>query len=93
MRAITTSRKGKIAVTIISIVLCIAVALMTISCYGKFPVTKAVYRVNGDVSDEKIVKTLVFWGMIILPVYELSMLGDAIVFNLIEFWTGEPLHL
>ena len=35
-----------------------------------------------------VVKEVVFLAFIILPVYELVVLGDAIIFNLIEFITG-----
>ena len=30
-----------------------------------------------------------FWGLLIIPVYELAGLGDFVIFNLIEFWTGK----
>ena len=60
-------------------------------CYGPFPLTKIVYDFNGDVTDSKIVHTLLMWGLLILPVYEIAMLADAIIFNLVEFWTGETL--
>jgi hypothetical protein len=58
-------------------------------CYGTFPLTKTVYEFNGKVTDSKVVHSLVFWGFVILPVYDIAILGDAIVFNLIEFWTGD----
>ena len=31
---------------------------------------------------------LIFWGLNIIPVYGLFFLGDAIIFNVIEFWSG-----
>jgi len=62
-------------------------------CYGRFPLTKAVYHFNGDVTDDELLQSLLFWLFIILPVYNLAMLGDAIIFNLIEFWTGETLDI
>src|SRR5262249_17916249 len=33
-------------------------------------------------------KEFVFFGMIIIPVYMLSALMDAFIFNSIQFWTG-----
>ena len=39
-------------------------------------------------ADSRFVKTLVFWGLNIIPVYGVAALGDLIIFNLIEFWTG-----
>ncbi len=60
-------------------------------CYGGFPLTKTIYNLNGDISDNKIVQTVTFWVFVIFPVYEIGMFADAIVFNLVEFWTGEEL--
>ncbi len=36
----------------------------------------------------KFVKELVFLGLVILPVYEISILVDAFILNTLEFWTG-----
>jgi hypothetical protein len=77
----------------IALILLLAFVPTFISCYGHFPLTKAVYRLNADVTYNKIVRSLLFWGLVIVPVYEVSMLGDAVVFNLIEFWTGNILHI
>jgi hypothetical protein len=54
-------------------------------CYGPFPLTKAMYRVNGSVPTG-ILQTLLFWGFLIIPVYSVSMFIDAVILNLIEFW-------
>jgi hypothetical protein len=58
-------------------------------CYGAFPLTKTIYKLNGDVSDHKVVQTVTMWVFVIIPVYEVGMIADAIIFNLVEFWTGE----
>jgi hypothetical protein len=60
-------------------------------CYGAFPLTNKIYKFNGDISHHKIIQTVVFWVFVIVPVYEIGMLGDAIICNLIEFWTGEQI--
>ena len=31
---------------------------------------------------------MIFWGLNIVPVYGLFFLGDALIFNVIEFWSG-----
>ena len=41
-----------------------------------------------EFSDSKFVNNLVFWALNIVPVYGLFFLGDAIIFNVIEFWSG-----
>tara|TARA_R110002020_G_scaffold63170_2_gene168759 strand:+ start:135865 stop:136392 length:528 start_codon:yes stop_codon:yes gene_type:complete len=43
---------------------------------------------NQEISDSKFVNNLVFWGLNIIPVYGLFFIGDAIIFNVIEFWSG-----
>ncbi len=57
-------------------------------CYGSFSAVKGLHQWNGQVSQNKFVNTLLFWGLVIVPVYELWTLGDAIIFNVIEFWSG-----
>ena len=66
-------------------------ALLTAAtgCYGKFYLTRTLHKWNGEVTDNRVVHTLVFWALIIVPVYELLTLGDALIFNVIEFWTGD----
>jgi hypothetical protein len=77
----------------IALGLLIALAPMAGGCYGRFPLTKAIYRFNGDVSKNKVIQSVIFWIFIILPVYELARLGDALILNLIEFWSGESLDV
>ncbi len=56
-------------------------------CYGQFALTKKLHDWNGSLGD-KWVESLVFWGFLIVPIYAVSTFGDAVVFNVIEFWTG-----
>lgn len=59
-----------------------------VGCYGQFALTKKIHSWNGQITDNKFVHTLVFWAFVIVPVYEVAGLADAIVFNLVEFWSG-----
>jgi hypothetical protein len=73
------------------VIICIVVigmAPLITGCYGHFPITHAIYKANGDVSSYSLVKTIVFWVFLIVPVYAIGFLGDIFIFNLIEFWTG-----
>jgi hypothetical protein len=63
-------------------------ASLTVSCYGSFGLTKKIYKWNGALSN-KFVSALVFWILIILPVYEVSLVADYFILNVIEFWTGK----
>ena len=76
---------------VIPILLVAMLPLVMGGCYGGFPLTNKIYGFNGDISRHKIVQTVTFWVFIIFPVYEIGMLADAIIFNLVEFWTGEQI--
>ena len=69
-----------------------AVCPVMLNCYGGFPLTKAVYRLNGGVPTG-ILKNVVFWVFTIAPVYSTAALVDMVVFNLVEFWTGGAVDL
>jgi hypothetical protein len=58
-------------------------------CYGPFNLTKKIYKWNGDAYKNKWATEGVFLGCAIFPVYFFSALGDAIIFNSIEFWGGK----
>jgi len=78
-----------------------ALTPLVLSCYGRFPLTRTIYRVNGelggavgsDSTQHKFVQSVVMWVFVIIPVYSVSMIIDAIVFNLIEFWTGNVIQI
>ena len=74
---------------------CALLFLMTpcfVGCYGAFPLTKAIYRANGTIGNS-LLRNVVFWVLVIVPVYGIGMIADAVVFNLIEFWFGETIHI
>ncbi len=73
---------------IIAGILAVGVAATTFTgCYGSFGLTKKVYQFNGGVGN-KWLKSILFVAMNIVPVYGVSTFADAVIFNLIEFWTG-----
>jgi uncharacterized protein DUF3332 len=87
MRGSTIIRKG-IAIAVIA-----SFMSVTSACYGSFGLTRNVYHINSEIKgsggvNEKWMKEFVFFGMIIIPVYMISALLDAFVFNAIQFWTG-----
>ncbi len=67
--------------------------MMSTGCYGTFPLTKAVYEFNGDAFDNEIANQVLFWAFVIVPVYGFASLGDAVIFNLIEFWTDDTFDI
>lgn len=58
------------------------------SCLGSFAAFNGLKDWNQRITDSKFVNNLIFWALNIVPVYGLFLTGDAIIFNLIEFWTG-----
>lgn len=78
------------------VVATVLVGFMTMStaCYGPFNLTKNVYRWNSNVKgsgqvNDKWMKEIVFFGMLIVPAYMFSALLDTFIFNSMHFWTGD----
>src|SRR5512142_3024759 len=67
---------------------------VTSACYGPFNLTRNVYHFNSGIKgsgevNEKWMKEILFFGMIVIPVYMFAALLDAFIFNSIQFWTGD----
>ena len=80
-------RKGVICAVLLSFM------GISTACYGPFNLTKNIHHWNGGIRgsgevSEKWMKELVFFGMIVVPVYMFSALLDAFIFNSIQFWSG-----
>lgn len=58
------------------------------ACTGSFTLTKKVHKFNRDFQN-KWVEEVVFIAFVIVPVYGVATLGDALIFNSLEFWTGD----
>lgn len=65
-----------------------AILSTTSGCYGEFALTKNIYNWNGSATGNKFVNQLIFYGLVIIPVYGVVMIADVVIFNLIEFWGG-----
>jgi uncharacterized protein DUF3332 len=77
----------------VSVVVVISLMTAGSGCFGPFNLTKNVYNWNSGIKgsgevNEKWMKEIVFFGMIVIPVYMFSALLDAFVFNAIQFWSG-----
>jgi hypothetical protein len=84
----------------IGLALIMAMAPLTLSCYGRFPLTHAVYNMNGSAggagethNQHKWIQSVLFWVLWIIPVYQVAIFADAVVLNLIEFWTGDSIDI
>lgn len=68
-------------------VVALASSMLFTSCIGSFKLTNKVLSWNHQIGN-KFVNRLVFVGLWILPVYEISAIADALIINSIEFWSG-----
>jgi hypothetical protein len=64
------------------------ISMHATGCFGQFKLTQKIWQFNKGVSGEKFVQWLVFLVFVIVPVYELGALIDALILNSLEFWTG-----
>jgi hypothetical protein len=62
--------------------------LSTTGCFGKFAAFNSLREWNGKFSKNKFINWLVFLVLNIIPVYGILFIGDALIINSIEFWTG-----
>ena len=74
--------------TLLAVPLLFVVAAPHAGCIGSFALTDKVFQWNRGLGSI-IVQEVVFLAFVILPVYEVTVLADAIVLNLLEFLTGE----
>jgi len=63
-----------------------AVGTLSAGCFGKFQLTRKLYDVNQSI-DEKYIRSVATW-IFVIP-YALTGILDFLIFNVIEFWTGE----
>lgn len=73
-----------------NLALLLSAALIFSSCIGSFQLTNKVKNWNDNIGD-KWINEVVFLAFHIVPVYEVCIFADAVVFNSVEFWTGERL--
>jgi len=72
----------------IAIASMLACSILFTSCLGSFSAFNNLKDWNRGATDSKFLDNLIFWGLTIVPVYPLFFLGDALIFNVIEFWSG-----
>jgi hypothetical protein len=85
---------SKFSRRLVAAVVLMTVMTMSTACYGPFNLTKNVYHWNSNVKgsgqvNDKWMKEIVFFGMLIIPAYMFSALLDTFIFNSMHFWTGE----
>jgi hypothetical protein len=67
----------------------LALGLGSSSCLGPDNAYGSIKNWNAGLSDQDWVNEVVFLGLHIIPVYQLALLGDIVIFNTIGYWTGD----
>jgi hypothetical protein len=70
------------------ILLLVAAVFALSACTGSFNLTQKVYDIHSSQEDQWVDEAL-FLALWIIPVYEIAIAGDLLIFNSIEFWTGD----
>ncbi|MBP2684252.1 MAG: hypothetical protein H6Q79_2291 [Deltaproteobacteria bacterium] len=70
----------------VALVLVAAVGGLSAGCFGKFQLTRNLYDINQSI-DDKYVRSAATW-IFVIP-YALTGILDFVIFNVIEFWSGE----
>lgn len=65
----------------------LAAGLLVSGCTGTFQLTRKVYNFHRSQTD-KWMDEILFLVVWLVPVYGLATLADGVIFNSIEFWTG-----
>ena len=69
--------------------LVLSAAILSTSCVGHFRLFNKLAQWNSVGLKEKWLGELIFIGLNFIPVYAICYMADALVFNSIEFWTGD----
>lgn len=69
----------------------LALVLAAPGCMGSFHLTRTVFAFNQQVSDSVVVRELLFIGFVVVPVYEVSLVADAVFLNIVETARKESL--
>lgn len=67
----------------------VSVGFSATNCYGPFKLTKKLHAWNGTVTGDKYINAILFYVLNVVPAYPIAVFGDAVIFNTLEFWTGD----
>jgi hypothetical protein len=69
------------------LVLSLGAAVLLSGCYGRFTLTRSIYKWNANISSDRYIRSIIFWPLSI--VYVGAAAADAVVVNVLEFWSGD----
>jgi hypothetical protein len=71
----------------LSIVLASTLALSA-GCYGSYGAFNQLHRWNDTATASPVANSFIHFGLWLIPVYPLALVGDWLIFNNIEYVTG-----
>ena len=67
-----------------------AVATLSFAgCLGPDNAYNSLKNWNAEVTESDAVAEIIYIAMNIIPVYGIVLLGDIVIFNTIDYWTGD----
>lgn len=72
------------------VVLALTLASASAGCYGSYSAFNSVHKWNANVTGSKITNSIIHFALWVIPVYELVIVGDFLIFNNVEFVTDKP---
>lgn len=67
----------------------LALGMLTPACLGPDNLYNGIKNWNAEVADQDWLNEVIFIGFWIIPVYPIAAIGDIVIFNTIEYWTGD----
>ncbi len=65
------------------------IPVATTACFGKFQLTRNLYKFNQEVDADKWIQWFTFLVFTVVPIYGLAGVIDVVFANSLEFWTGK----
>ncbi|MEM1450873.1 MAG: DUF3332 family protein [Planctomycetota bacterium] len=66
-----------------------ALSLGLAGCLGPNNLFNGLNNWNARATDQDWVDEIIFLGLNFIPVYPIALFGDVLVFNTIDYWSGE----
>ena len=82
----------RLATRLAAVAITITLGAGSIGCFGKFNLTRNMYDINDNISENRWAKSGAFLAFLVFPVYVTSLTMDVVIFNAVEFWHRNPIR-
>jgi hypothetical protein len=73
---------------LVPLLIVLGLSVSSTGCYGSYGAFNALHRWNGHATSSRISNSAIHF-LLLLGIYELAIVGDIVIFNNIEFLTGD----